>query len=139
MYAKKAISLLHCSVFFSLHNTPSLSSPRRGAETGFRPVDTNSSGLRKIAAENQEESDTVFNSSSTSVPTASVAPSSAAMMSSVQTVVMEEWEHVREQYGNLPQIPQSKQPQVFNSCTPPCVASSNSQRDDAFPVSVELK
>ena len=132
MNAKKAISLLHCSIFlqFTQYSLPLLT-PQRCRDRLQASRYKFLSGLRKIASENQEESDNVFNSSSTSVPTASVAPSSAAMMSSVQTVVMEEWEHVREQYGNLPQIPQSKQPQAFNSCTPPCVASSNSQRDDA--------
>lgn len=34
--------------------------------------------------------------------------SKSVIASSVQEVMMEEWEHVRLEYGNLPQLPQSK-------------------------------
>lgn len=50
---------------------------------------------------------------------------------------MEEWEHVRTEYGNLPEIPQAKKSKVSasNCFPPPNVASSNQQEDDTFLVS----
>ena len=61
-------------------------------------------------------------------------PSQSAIASSVREVMIEEWEHVRMEYGNLPQIPSPKRSKVaaISNCTPPMVASGNttSTRDD---------
>ena len=60
-------------------------------------------------------------------------PSQSAIATSVREVMMEEWEHVRMEYGNLPQIPAPKRSKVaaLPNSTPPTVASGNTQ-DDFF-------
>ena len=86
--------------------------------------------------ENNEGDDPVPRTSSTDVSRPSL-PSKDSIVSSVQEVMMEEWEHVRSEYGNLPEIPQAKKAKVSasNCCPLPSVASGNQQEDDTFLVS----
>lgn len=86
--------------------------------------------------ETNEGDDPVPKTLSTGLSSTSLA-SKDSIVSSVQEVMMEEWEHVRTEYGNLPEIPQAKKPKVSvsNCCPLPSVASGSKQEDDAFLVS----
>lgn len=55
-------------------------------------------------------------------------PSQLAVVSSVEEVMREEWEHVRMEYGNLPPIPH-KRLKVSTYSTPPVVNSGNKDED----------
>lgn len=63
---------------------------------------------------------------------------SQAIVSSVEVVMMEEWEHVRMEYGNLPPIPQSKRLKVATTSTLPVVVRASNQVKDNFIVSKNL-
>ncbi|CAI8043229.1 RPA-interacting protein A [Geodia barretti] len=91
--------------------------------------------FRNITSERTEE-DPAISGSSTESPLASGSggsarvPSPSSLASSVQEVVMEEWEHVRTEYGNLPSIPQSKRGKLVHT---------SSQDDLEFLMSEELE
>ena len=76
--------------------------------------------FRNITSSERTEEDPAISRSSTESPLAAASrgatgarvPSPSSLASSVQEVVMEEWEHVRTEFGNLPSIPQSTRSKV---------------------------
>ena len=99
--------------------------------------------FRHITVESTNEGeDPISRGSLSESPIAAGVPSHSAIASSVQEVMMEEWEHVRTEYGNLPQIPQTKRSKFthtatnLTNCSPSTsVTSSNAKDRD----SVELE
>ena len=70
--------------------------------------------FRNITSEVVKGEDPAIRSSSSepSSDSAPRVPSPSSIASSVHEVVMEEWEHVRMEYGNLPCVPAAKRSKV---------------------------
>ena len=102
--------------------------------------------FRHITVESTNEGeDPISRGSLSESPIAAGVPSHSAIASSVQEVMMEEWEHVRTEYGNLPQIPQTKRSKFTHTATnltnssPSTSVTSSNAKDREKDDSVELE
>jgi hypothetical protein len=102
--------------------------------------------FRNVASETTAEEHSVISASSAKSPLARQigVPSPSAIASSVHEVVMEEWERVRMEYGNLPQIPQPKKSRTTRNTPSPTTSLALTENpmgreDSEFLMSGELE
>lgn len=93
--------------------------------------------FRHIEPAINEGGDPASQDSSVESPITNTIPSHA-IASSVEEVMMEEWEHVRMEYGNLPPIPQSKRLKVATTTTLPVTVRPSNKVKDNFIVRKNL-